>query len=122
MKEGRALVASIDQLGKTTKPERRYKSKSFISYPIAIGQRRFGVLNLADKIGGGSYDASYLSVIELLAPQIALALERAEWQHRANESQLMSITDPLTGLLNRRYLQARLTAALSTSIRYNYSL
>src|SRR5205807_4426748 len=105
MKEGRALVASIDQLGKTTKPERRYKTKSFISYPIAIGQRRFGVLNLADKIGGGSYDASDLSVIELLAPQIALALERAEWQHRANQFQLMSITDPLTGLLNRRYLE-----------------
>ena len=122
MKEGRALVASIDQLGKTTKPERRYKTKSFISYPIAIGQRRFGVLNLADKIGGGSYDASDLSVIELLAPQIALALERAEWQHRANQFQLLSITDPLTGLLNRRYLEARLTEELSRSKRYNYPL
>src|SRR5260370_3797098 len=109
MKEGRALVASIDQLGKTTRPERRYKTKSFISYPIAIGQRRFGVLNLADKIGVGAYDASDLSIIELLAPQIALALERAAWQQRANQFQLMSITDPLTGLLNRRYLDARLT-------------
>ena len=122
MKEGRALVASIDQLGKTTKPERRYKTKSFISYPIAIGQRRFGVLNLADKIGGGAYDASDLSVIEMLAPQIALALERAEWQQRANQFQLMSITDPLTGLLNRRYLEARLTEELSRSKRYDYPL
>jgi diguanylate cyclase (GGDEF)-like protein len=122
MKEGRALVASIDQLGKTTMPERRYKTKSFISYPIAIGQRRIGVLNLADKIGGGAYDASDLSIIELLAPQIALALERAEWQQRANQFQLMSITDPLTGLLNRRYLEARLTEELSRSKRYDYPL
>src|SRR5437870_11457972 len=122
MKEGRALIASIDQVGKTTRPERRYKTKSFISYPIAIGQRRLGVLNLADKIGGGAYDASDLSVIELLAPQIALALERAEWQQRANQFQLMSITDPLTGLLNRRYLEARLTEELSRSKRYDYPL
>jgi len=122
MKEGRALVASIDQLGKTTMPERRYRTKSFISYPIAIGQRRFGVLNLADKIGGGAYDASDLSIIELLAPQIALALERAEWQQRANQFQLMSITDPLTGLHNRRYLEARLPEELSRSKRYDYPL
>jgi len=122
LEEGRALVASIDQLGKTAKPERRYKTKSFISYPIAIGERKFGVLNLADKIGGGAYDASDLSVIDLLAPQIALALERAEWQERANQFQLMSITDPLTGLHNRRYLEARLAEELSRSKRYEYPL
>ena len=90
-------------------PERLYKTKSFISYPIAIGERRFGVLNLADKIGGGAYDLHDLNLIDLVAPQIALALERAAWQQRANQFQLMSITDPLTGLHNRRYLEARLT-------------
>src|SRR5205814_8219591 len=30
--------------------------------------------------------------------------------------------DPLTGLLNRRYLEARLTEELSRSKRYNYPL
>jgi diguanylate cyclase (GGDEF)-like protein len=63
-----------------------------------------------------------LSVIDLVAPQIALALERAEWQQRANQFQLMSITDPLTGLHNRRYLEARLAEELSRSKRYNYPL
>jgi diguanylate cyclase (GGDEF)-like protein len=57
-----------------------------------------------------------------VAPQIALALERAEWQQRANQFQLMSITDPLTGLHNRRYLEARLAEELSRSKRYNYPL
>ena len=122
LREGRAFVGNIDQLGKATLPERGYKTKSFLSYPIAIGNRRFGVLNLADKTGGAPYDATDLSTIELVGPQIALALERAAWQQRANQFQLMSITDPLTGLHNRRYLEARLSEELSRTKRYNYPL
>jgi diguanylate cyclase (GGDEF)-like protein len=122
LREGRPMVATMDDLGKSTLPERGYKTKSFISYPISIGSRKFGVLNLADKIGGGAYDANDLSVIELVAPQIALAIERAAWQQRANQFQVMSITDPLTGLHNRRYLEARLTEELSRSKRYDYPL
>lgn len=122
LRENRPLVANVDEIGHTSPPERRYKTKSFISYPIAIGERRFGVLNLADKAGGGAYDLRDLSLIDLLAPQIALALERAAWQQRANRFQLMSITDPLTGLYNRRYLEARLAEELSRSKRYNYPL
>jgi diguanylate cyclase (GGDEF)-like protein len=122
LQAGRPMVASIDDLGRTSLPERGYKTKSFLSYPISIGSRRFGVLNLADKVGGGAYDANDLSVIELVAPQIALALERASWQQRANQFQVMSITDPLTGLHNRRYLEARLNEELSRSKRYNYPL
>jgi diguanylate cyclase (GGDEF)-like protein len=122
LSDGRALVANIDQLGRRTLPERRYKTKSFMSYPIAIGKRKIGVLNLADKIGGGAYDAADLSVIELVGPQIALALERAAWQQRANQFQLMSITDPLTGLHNRRYMEARLAEELSRSRRYDYAM
>jgi diguanylate cyclase (GGDEF)-like protein len=122
LRENRPLVATLDELGRTSIAERRYKTNSFISYPLTIGERRFGVLNLADKIGGGAYDLHDLSVIDLVAPQIALALERAVWQQRANQFQLMSITDPLTGLHNRRYLEARLTEELSRSKRYNYPL
>jgi len=122
LRENRPLVATVDELGRSSLPERLYKTSSFISYPIAIGQRRFGVLNLADKIGGGAYDLHDLSVIDMVAPQIALALERAQWQQRANQFQLMSITDPLTGLHNRRYLEARLAEELSRSKRYDYPL
>jgi len=122
LSDGRALVTTMDQLGRQTVPARRYKTKSFISYPIAIGARKIGVLNLADKIGGGAYDAADLSVIELVGPQIALALERAAWQQRANQYQLMSITDPLTGLHNRRYMEARLAEELSRSRRYDYPM
>jgi len=119
---GQPLVTTIDALGKQSLPERKYKTKSFISYPIAIGARKIGVLNVTDKRGGAPYDESDLAVIDLVAPQIALALERAAWQHRANQFQLMSITDPLTGLHNRRYMEARLSEELNRSKRYDFPM
>lgn len=103
-------------------PERGYKSKSFISYPIVISGRKIGVLNVTDKADGGVYDEVDLSLIDIIGPQVALALERAGWQERASEFQLMSITDPLTGLLNRRYLEERLSEELNRSRRYEYPM
>mgnify|MGYP003577344987 CR=1 FL=1 len=119
---GQPLVTTIDALGKQSMPERKYKTRSFISYPITIGARKIGVLNVTDKRGGAAYDESDLAVIDLVAPQIALALERAAWQHRANQFQLMSITDPLTGLHNRRYMEARLSEELNRSKRYEFPM
>jgi len=122
LSRGQPLLSTIDALGRESLPERQYKTTSFISYPIAIGARKIGVLNVADKRGGDLYDQDDLVLIDLVAPQIALALERAVWQHRANQFQLMSITDPLTGLHNRRYLEARLSEELNRSKRYDVPL
>ncbi len=102
--------------------KRDYKTASFISYPISMRGRKIGVLNLTDKTTGEVFDDVDLSLLDLVGPQIAIALERAEWQDRAAQFQLMSITDPLTGLLNRRYLEERLTEELNRSLRYNYSM
>src|SRR4029078_497579 len=57
-----------------------------------------------------------------IGPQVALALERAEWQESATEFQLMSITDSLTSLPNRRYLEERLAEELNRSKRYDYPM
>ena len=124
IESGKALmVANVDLSAVTPAPmERRYKTKSFISYPIAIGGRKIGVLNVTDKASGGAYDEVDLGMLEIIGPQVALALERAEWQERATEFQLMSITDPLTTLTNRRYLEERLTEELNRSKRYDYSM
>jgi diguanylate cyclase (GGDEF)-like protein len=107
---------------KAAPPERRYKTNSVIRYPIMIGGRKVGVLNVTDKSGGGVYDEVDLSLLEIIGPQVALALERAEWQERATEFQLMSITDSLTGLPNRRYLEERLAEELNRSKRYDYPM
>jgi diguanylate cyclase (GGDEF)-like protein len=103
-------------------PERRYKTNSFISYPIVINGRKVGVLNVTDKSGGRTFDEVDLGLLEIIGPQVALALERAEWQERATEFQLMSITDPLTGLPNRRYLEERLMEELNRSKRYDFPM
>jgi diguanylate cyclase (GGDEF)-like protein len=122
--EGRPLVVRDVETGGHTpaSAERSYKTKSFISYPISVGERKVGVLNVTDKAGGGSYDDIDLSLIESIAPQMAMALDRAEWQEKANQFQLMSITDPLTGMLNRRYLIERLAEELKRSKRQEYPM
>ena len=117
------MVTDLRMAGRKPAPsERRYKTNSFISYPITIGGRKVGVLNVTDKSGGGTYDEVDLSLLEIIGPQVALALERAEWQERATEFQLMSITDPLTALPNRRYLEERLAEELNRSKRYDYPM
>jgi diguanylate cyclase (GGDEF)-like protein len=124
MSEGRPLVVrDVESHGHTPAPaERSYKTKSFICYPISMGGRKVGVLNITDKAGGGSYDDIDLSLIESIAPQMAMAMDRAEWQEKANQFQLMSITDPLTGMLNRRYLIERLAEELKRSHRQEYPM
>lgn len=124
MLAGRALVVrDLKSSGhKPAPPEHRYKTNSFISFPITIGGRKVGVLNVTDKAGGGSYDEVDLDLLETIAPQMALALDRAEWHEKAEQFQLISITDPLTGLLNRRYLEERLTEELKRSRRQDYAM
>jgi diguanylate cyclase (GGDEF)-like protein len=124
LRSGRPLV--VEDTAKAGIPpapaEWKYKTDSFISYPIIIGGRKIGVINLTDKIGGGIYDDSDLEILNTFAPQIALALDRTSFKTKAGEYEQLSITDPLTGLLNRRYLEERLAEELSRSQRHGYPM
>jgi diguanylate cyclase (GGDEF)-like protein len=125
LREGRpAVVRDVSSVpGWHPAPaERSYKTKSFICYPLVIGGRKVGVLNVTDKAGGGSYDEVDLGLLELIAPQMALALDRVEWHRKATQFQLLSITDPLTGLVNRRYLEERLAEELERSKRHRFQM
>jgi diguanylate cyclase (GGDEF)-like protein len=125
MREGRpAVVRDVTHTpGLNPAPaERSYKTKSFISYPITIGGRKVGVLNVTDKTGGGQYDEFDLGLLDMIAPQMALAIDRVEWHTKATQFQLLSITDPLTGLLNRRYLEERLQEELERSKRHRFAM
>jgi diguanylate cyclase (GGDEF)-like protein len=102
--------------------ERRYKTDSFISYPIITGGRKVGVINMTDKTGGEPYNELDLHLLETMAPQMALALDRAGWHQKATQFQLLSITDPLTGLLNRRYLEERLGEEFERSKRHRFPM
>jgi diguanylate cyclase (GGDEF)-like protein len=125
MREGRpAVVRDVSKVAglRPAPDERRYKTRSFISYPIVIAGRKVGVLNMTDKAGGGDYDEADLGLLDLIAPQMALALDRVEWHSKATQFQLLSITDPLTGLVNRRYLEERLQEELERSKRHRFAV
>ncbi|HJR07274.1 MAG TPA: diguanylate cyclase [Pyrinomonadaceae bacterium] len=102
--------------------ERKYKTDSFISYPIIAGGRKVGVINMTDKAGGEPFDDLDLHLLETMVPQMALALDRAGWHQKATQFQLLSITDPLTGLLNRRYLEERLAEEFERSKRHRFPM
>lgn len=117
------IVRDLKTTGSHRAPaERKYKTDSFISYPIITGGRKVGVINVTDKAGGEPYNDLDLHLLESMAPQMALALDRAGWQQKATQFQLLSITDPLTGLLNRRYLEERLTEEFERSKRHRFPM
>ncbi len=99
-----------------------YKSRSFISFPITLGPRKVGVINLTDRKDGLPYEMEDLSILEMMSPHLALIIDRTEWHRKAETYQQMSLTDPLTGLPNRRYLEDRLFEEVERSKRYDTPL
>jgi diguanylate cyclase (GGDEF)-like protein len=106
----KAQLASVDA-------ERKYRSPSFISYPLLIGGAGIGVMNFTDKVGGKKFDRADIEALDSIAPQIAVALDRLAMRDKMGEFAQLSVTDPLTGLLNRRYIEERLSEELNRSER-----
>lgn len=102
------------------KNKSRYKTKSFISIPIKIDDRISGVLNLSDKINGKVFDENELKYIQSFTANAAIAIERNLLYKKNEELKKLSITDPLTGILNRRYLNNRLSEEIAHFRRYKH--
>jgi diguanylate cyclase (GGDEF)-like protein len=98
------------------------RSHSFISFPLLSGSKRLGVINLTDRLEDQGFVASDLDWLRLFAPYAAAALERIDLHEKAQRFQLLAITDPLTGLLNRRYLEERFAQEIERSKRYQFPL
>ncbi len=101
---------------------REYKTPSFMSCPLAIGGRSIGVMSFADKASAKPFDRSSLNLLQAIAPQIAIAIDRASLKEKAGEFEQLSVTDPLTGLLNRRYIDARLAEEVKRSNRHGFPM
>lgn len=100
----------------------RYKTRSFVSVPLKIGERIIGVLNLSDKTTGEVFNEEDLGLIQSFATHAAIVMERNVFCKQTEELRTLAITDPLTGLLNRRYLYERLEEEISRSFRYKRPL
>ena len=117
------VVADVGKIGLQPAPtDWKYKTNSFISYPFSIGERRIGVLNVADKADGAAYSEYDLDLLNAIAPQVAVLIDRAALKNKAGEFEQLSVTDALTGLLNRRYLEERLSEEIKRSNRYGYPM
>jgi diguanylate cyclase (GGDEF)-like protein len=114
------LVENIEQDPRIGKKSRsRYKTSSFVSVPLKTEQRIMGVLNLTDKTTGEAFNEEDLQLAQAFATHAVAVLERVALSEQMDKLKKLSITDDLTGLLNRRYLLDRMEEEISRSQRYN---
>ncbi len=104
------------------KNRRHYKTLSCVSVPLKIEERVIGVLNLSDKISGEVFDEEDLKLIQSFATHAAIVMERNVLYSQTEKLKKLSITDSLTGLLNRRYFHERLEEEVSRSGRHGRNL
>jgi len=116
-----AIIADVSKTGLPA-TDRSYKTGSFLSCPILIGNQAIGVMNFTDKVTGLPFDRSSLALFQAIAPQLAVAVDRASLKEKANEFEQLSVTDALTGLLNRRYIEARLLEEVKRSNRHGFPM
>ena len=96
-----------------------YRTGSFLSVPIVVGDDLRGLINVADPVDERGFGESDLETLELLARHIGACLvqqEEDETLYRLAE------TDPLTWLFNRRHFDRRIAAETNRAMRSEHLL
>lgn len=106
--KGLPMVVRDVELEVARKNRERYKTGSFISIPLKLDSRVIGVINVTDKLTGEVFSDEDLALLLSFANYASIALERGAYYSMTEELKLLSMTDPLTGLFNRRYFRERL--------------
>jgi diguanylate cyclase (GGDEF)-like protein len=99
--------------------EGSYRSDSFVSVPIVVGDDSRGVLSVTDRMDGRPFDETDLETLELLAGHIGAVLLM---QEQGEALQRLAETDPLTWLFNRRHFDRRLEAETNRALRAEHLL
>lgn len=99
-----------------------YKTSSFMSIPLRVGDETIGVLNISDKITGEVFLEEDLALIHHFANYASIALKGSNYYNLAENMKELSLTDSLTNLYNRRYFQERLDEEIDRSERHNLKL
>jgi diguanylate cyclase (GGDEF)-like protein len=115
------LVSDIERDPRIRRENRhRYRTKSFMSVLLKIDDRLNGVLNISDKAKGDVFTEEDLKITQSFVNNAAIAIERSRLSRQAEELKQLSITDPLTGTYNRRYLNQRLSEEITRYNRYRH--
>ncbi|MFC4334789.1 diguanylate cyclase [Salininema proteolyticum] len=77
-----------------------------------------GVLVLYERVGAPDFDESDFETLETFAGQVSVAVENV-LLHR--QAQRLSLTDPLTGLWNLRFMQSAVQREIERARRYSHS-
>ncbi len=98
----------------------QYETETCLSVPLFTANFVVGILNLADKQGGGSFDpATDVPAVEHLSRVLAMAVRNGKL---FREIQNQARTDALTGLRNYRAFQETLRTEMHRSQRYGRPL
>lgn len=100
----------------------RFRTKSFLSVPLRVRGEIVAVLNLSDKENQATFDENDLRLLSSFVPHFSALIERADSLERAAAMEELSVTDPLTGLYNRRFLERRMEEEISRCLRQDLSL
>ncbi len=94
------------------------KTRSELAVPLKVKQQVIGVLNVeSDNVD--DFDQIDQRLLTTLASQVAVALENARLYE---ETELLAVTDGLTGLNNHRYFQEFFNRELNRAKRYHHLL
>jgi diguanylate cyclase (GGDEF)-like protein len=96
------LMAEVYRTGR---PHLSAAGESVVAVPITIGSTVCGVMELADREGGGAFSPHDLAVLEIFAGYTASTLQNALDAKRANE---LAKRDDLSGLFNDRWMHVRI--------------
>jgi diguanylate cyclase (GGDEF)-like protein len=97
----------------------RYRTNSFIAMPISAGDEVLGVLCVADRLDDAPFDRDDLATLRTLTAPAALALARERARREAEGFARAAVTDPVSGLFNRRLFNERLEEELDRARRHN---
>ena len=103
------MVNDIEKDHRIAAPNRpRFRTKSFLCLPLKTGDRVVGVLNLADKSSRSGFTEADLDLLQSFLTPAVQMIDRIAFLEQVGHLEKLSVTDPLTGLYNRRFLESRL--------------
>jgi diguanylate cyclase (GGDEF)-like protein len=111
------LVSDVALTPGLDRQRSRYRSNSFAAVPIVAGSETLGVLSLTDRIAPGPYTQDDVETLTVLMGPAALALARERVRQEALAYAQAAVIDPVSGLFNRRYFEARLDEELHRAVR-----
>lgn len=97
----------------------RFKTSSLICIPLKLKDKVIGVLNLSDKKNLESFTESDMNLALSFVNLSTLLIDHSLAVERSTALEKLAITDPLTGLYNRRFLTMKLEEELNRSAHQN---